>query len=591
MKKGLLGLIIPLGVITTLILPVGVLYLLLLDPVTSDFVPEDIKTEDVFKRQLVRSFNNTASTGKIEYVVDQNALNQVFYNAMGDMKKEMGEPLSDMIGDIYVGIDGNYYDFYLPIDLYALKTRAKIYTKLTGDDPASDTYVFEITGANIGNLPAWDIVKATGVLNELKLDDAFKDSGLRIKADLPNGKLTYKKSDMMEDLNNLMGDYSGDESGMLSGAFDLMDLTFKFDEGLKGIGDLNALVDDSTKIDSLSRNETLNKAHNEIINPAISAFKSKVKANPSAEQTALSELKEKFGTLQKELGSGKDITTIVTEQFKDGDYQRYAEMGIHGTGGNYEEVAYIDELQIGDVLTATNVLGTNFTFNFKDEIAYAVVDQFFTDLYVDDTNQPYLNLAIGININGYETRAIIQTKFTPASNKFVAEIDYSQGIFYGTKAAPSNFRHSVEEFMDKAISNMVNSGNWDSLEHVPGSTKVRIDFDKMLAKNTKTAAFLTLFDALGERRMVVENDTSNTNSVKGVGKLKIQFKGEGHPVNDISSLLDIYNKVGTEALMSIIEQVIGFDVLKAYVAGSGTVAQLAEQFGFPISWLNEHGVI
>ena len=352
-------------------------------------------------------------------------------------------------------------------------------------------------------------------------------------------------------------------------------------------------MDDSTKIDSATRRSNLNKAHNEIIAPAINTFKSTVKANPSAEASALSTLKDSFATLQKELGSGKDITTIVTEQFKDSDYNTYAEMGIHGTGGEFRDVAYIDENQIGEVLTATNVLGTSFTFNYKDELAYAVVDEFFTDLLVDSENQPYLNLAIGINIAGFDTRAIIQTKFTPSANKFVAEIDYTNGIFYGTKAAPYEFRKSVEDFMDKAISNMVDSGNWDSLEHVSGSTKVSINFDKMLAANPKTAAFLTLFDALGERRMVVENGEDGSNNVTGSGKLKIQFKGEAHNFADINTLLDIYNNLGGSAqkLMDLIDAMGIINYIKGYISGgSATVSQLMSQFGFTAEWLEAHGI-
>ena len=540
MKKGLLGLIIPLGVIFTLLLPVGVVALMLFDPGKGNFQPEEISNEDLFQRQLVRSFSDIGSTGKIEYKIDQDCLNQVLSNAMGDIKKQIGEPTASMLGDLYVEIKDKDYNFYLPANLYGFQTRAKVFTKLTGDEDSSDEYVFQITGANVGNFPAWGIIQATGVLNSVDLSTTFSNAGLQIKSDLPNGRLTYKKADMMEDLTKMLTKNSSGNDDLLSGALEMMDLSFKFDNGLRGIGDFNAVADNSEKIDSASRNSQLQSVHNDVIAPAISKASNSIR-NGVAEADALNTLKTDLSSLQSAIGDNKDVNSLVTDRMQQINVLDYLEYGIYGTGGQYKEVSYVDENDISAVLKATGLLGTSFTFNYKDEIAYAVIDQFFTDLFVKD-GQPYLNFAIGVNLNGFETRAIIETKFTPSQDKFVAELDFGGGIYYGSKAAPEVFETAVQTYMDKAIGDLINSG-WKSLSHEQGSTKVKIDFDELLNSKLETSAYLSVFDAFGERRIIVENEGSQT--VTGNGKLKIQFRSQPFSIDNItddqiSSLLSLY---------------------------------------------------
>lgn len=541
MKKGLLGLIIPLGVIFTLLLPVGVVALMLFDPTKSNFQPENITTEQVFQRQLVRSFKDISTTGKMEFKVNQDTLNQVLYNAMGDVKKQVAEPYASMLGDLYVEINNKDYNFYLPVNAFGFQSRAKVFTVLSGDEDNSTEYVFTIKGANLGNFPAWDIIKMTGVLNSLDLNSTFQNAGLRIKSDLPNGRLTYNKHDMMEDLTKMMSNTSGEQGDLLSGALEMMDISFNFNNGINGIGDFNAMKDNADKIDSASRLSSLNDAHNNIITPAVTKATEAIK-NGTPEQEALDTLKNDFSALKTAYGENKDINSLVSDRLSKFNYVDYLTDAIYGTGGQFKNVSHVDENEISSVLKSTGLLGTTFTFNYKDEVAYAVIDQFFTDVFVRD-GQSYLNFALGVNLNGFETRAIIETKVTFAQDAFVAELDFSGGIYYGTKAAPQVFETAVKTYMDKAIDDLISGGGWDSLSHEHGSTKIKIDFDSMLKKNFKTNTYLTIFDAFGERRINVENEGSS--DVAGNGKLAVQFRAEPFDINkitddQISSLVALY---------------------------------------------------
>lgn len=531
MSKKWLLLIIPLSIVGVLALGVGALYLTLLDPTQSPYQAEEISTEDVFKRQLVRAFDKTAETGKIEYKIDQDCLNQVLYNSMKEAKKEMGE-YSQYVGDVYVEIKDQNYTFYVNADAKLIKTRVKLFTTLT---ETKDDYVFTINGVNVGNLPTWSIIQATGVLNSFDLNSTFQSAGLNIKSDLPNGKLTYNKVDMMHDIRSMMSSSAGGETGdILTGVLDLMDLSFGFNGGISGVGDLTQLTVNNQISDSSSRQEELNNVHSNIIEPAVAKAKAAIK-NGTPEDEAIETLRQDFAKIQTVLAEDKDINTLISERLQLESSETYVKYGVTGTDGEFKDVASVTEKEITDVLTSTGILGQSFIFNYKDEIAYAVIDQFYTDLFVKD-EQPYLNLTIGINVNGYETHAIIQSKFTPSEDSFTAELDYSNGFFFGSKNNTGAFENAVKKYLDDAIADMVNGGGWESLQHVRGSSKITIDFDSLLRSNAETGKYMNLFNSLGEKRIHVSNINGSESPSADVGKLSIQFKSSGADVTTEAGL-------------------------------------------------------
>ena len=66
---GKLGWIIPVAITGTLVLVAGGIYLSIMDLNKSSFKPEDISTEHVLQRQLVRSLEKTSEEKKIDYIL------------------------------------------------------------------------------------------------------------------------------------------------------------------------------------------------------------------------------------------------------------------------------------------------------------------------------------------------------------------------------------------------------------------------------------------------------------------------------------------------------------------------------------------
>ena len=500
-----LGLIIPLAIVGTLALAVGGVYLSIMDHTESDFVPEQISNDELINRQLVRSLKDTKTSKKIDYKFDQNCLNQMLSNAANDVKKDLGDA-SQYVGDIYCEINGNSYRFYVGATLPVIKTRLIIDTTLVS---TNENYEFQINSINAGRFPAYWILEQTGVLNNLPIEKAFKEAGLSIKVDRDNNKLVYKKADMETDLLAMMSSGADD---MLQGALDSIDFEFKFDGGICATGNLEKLQDNPSKSDS--RPEGSHYANYSETESHIANTMNQIVAKYG--QAVSDELvnnfaNDEFAKLQDLNTKGDDVSKIIKDRITSVDYTTYA----LDTGYN-RQVAHISEAELDSLLLSTGIIGRNFLFHHKTEAAYVVVDKFYSDIFQDEQGDTFINYTIGININGLETRAILETKCEPIANSFMADFSITN-VYFGSVIADEDFAKVAKDYFCDAVDTLADRDAW--LIHEKGSDTIRIDFDKMVAEDDALADYdQALAKDVGTRTFKISNA-----NVNGDGQIQIWF--------------------------------------------------------------------
>lgn len=496
------GVIIPLAILGTVVLAVGGLYLTVMDWTPSTYEDAGISNEQVLRRQLVRSLKNSKTEKKIEYKIDQDSLNQILLNSRKSIK--LDDPLNEMIGDFYVEIDGENYRFYVNGDFKAIKTRVVIDTTLTSDE---ENYYFIINKINAGHFPAYGILKNTGLLSQVPLEDAFKNAGLNVKVDYENDRLMYPRKNLEEDIMKMMSSNTDD---LMKGAIETLALSFDFKEGIGASGNLEPLIKNDAVSDCSSSGSHYDYYYKieDSIASATKTIGDKLKeANVSDE--AINETSETaFKSIQQLFEKGDEVNTIMKDRIRSIDFMTYS------SGGIDVEVAGIDESEINSVLLTTGILGKSYIFYFQDEFSYVVVDNFYCDIFSNEEGS-FINYTVGVNLNGLETRAIIETKCSPIVNEFAAEFDITN-IYYGEKKASSQFAKVAKDFLKDALESMDDS-SW--MNYQPSNDTMTIDFSKLIKEDEELDPYkVAFYESEGTRSFTLSNNKLEEN-----GRLSIRF--------------------------------------------------------------------
>ena len=492
------GVIVPLVIVGVLAAGTAGLYFGLKDNTPCPFKAEEISNDGVLKRQLVRSLAKAKDEKKIEYSLDQNCLNQILSNASSEIKKGIGD-YSSYIGSIYVEIEGkDNYKFYIEATTRILNSRVLLDTTLTSDD---DSYYFNLNDVKAGNIPVGWILNRTNVLSSLPLEGAFKDMGLSMKVDHDRHRIVYKKDDMEKDLLAMM---TSDADDLLQGALETIPLTFNFDKGINAHGDLSGLVDNSSVADcSLEGDHYSNYAAAlSIIDNGINATKTLLRDGGNEEES-LAWGKEYFEKhLQNLMLKGQEANDLMKTRMADVDPSEYA-------AEHYDKkVSYFTEKELNSVLASTGIVGKSYIFNYADEVAYVVVDRFYSDIFVDQIGDAYLNFTIGVNINGLETRATIQTKCAPRQNSFQTEFKI-QNIYFGNNVAPEKFAEVCKNMFSDALDTMEDR-SW--IEHEKGSDSMTLNFDRLLSEDVELSDYNDIFNTIGGIRSFKVDGASLTSN-------------------------------------------------------------------------------
>lgn len=496
---GKLGWIIPVAITGTLVLVAGGFYLAIMDHGQSTYKPIEATNEQVITRQVVKSFAHTHDNKEIDFHIDSDSLNQILYNSTKSLREDPN--VGGMFGDFYLTIKDRNYTFYVNLDLKVIKTRAILNTVLSETD---DEYIFTVKSVKLGNLGATWIAEKAGVLEKIDgaFQNAFQGTNLSIKSDLKNKKLTYAKEDMHKDMINLMSSSTGSEDdSIFMKAIKSFDFNFSFADGMHVKTDLSNKIENTAKSDSHIASTPDSHYYNyeqakTYINNGMEVYKSLIKGGAVTDQEAKEAAEIDF-KMMKTLGDGSlEVNNTVKNRIKSTNYT------IYGTSGTHK-VAYITEDEIDEILLSTGIIGDNYLFHYDEESVYVVIDRFYCDLFTDANGDSYFNYTVGININGLETRAIIETKCEPIANSFTADFKISN-IYYGETVAGEDFQAKIKDYFKSAIDSMTDNA-WITYEPDDGmggklANTIRMNFDRLVDTEGELAAYKTAFDTAGGTR-------------------------------------------------------------------------------------------
>ena len=183
------------------LLLVGLIFALFYDSKQAHITYRDeYPTQEVFNDILTYSLNDTVIDEQMRVRITQDAINQVFHNAM----KDSGADLK-VLNNFYVNIESNSYTFVFEFDLDGwFKTRAMIETKLKVTD---EMITFKISNVKIGRVDGFN-KPAQWLFSKLTLPDFNKilhNNGIHMNIDLAHLAITYSMDDLANDLSSMIG--------------------------------------------------------------------------------------------------------------------------------------------------------------------------------------------------------------------------------------------------------------------------------------------------------------------------------------------------------------------------------------------------
>ena len=204
-KKGLPGFVKFLIALLIIILVIPLIlaivaFILFFDAGHKDVeVSEDFPTEEVFRRVVVDSLDETPTTKLMSLAVTEDNLNQLLYNAME------GQPeLKDVVKNFYVEANDGKYDFTIEVNAANFfKTRAILQSHL---DVTEEAIIFNVDNIQVGKVGNFN--KLTPLLAKFvdsnSITEALQSSGLNLKFSLEDLTITYATEDFYHDLANIL---------------------------------------------------------------------------------------------------------------------------------------------------------------------------------------------------------------------------------------------------------------------------------------------------------------------------------------------------------------------------------------------------
>ena len=466
----------------------GVFVFLIMDMSPFPYKDQNLSNEQVINRQLVNSLSNTETNKSIDFEIDQDSLNQLLINSRKSIQDNSG------FRDFYVDIKDNNYIFEASVNLKLISSKVYIHTKLV---PDGDTFIFNIEKVKLGKLGGRRMV------NKEVYEATFANAGLNIILDLENNRLVYSKEDVRKDLNNMLH-YSKDD--LLNIVINNIDLINDQNNPFKVSGELTSLIENNNVSDCSM--EGSHYANYEATKQAIGTATQNVKNVLSQTDEIIKDTANtQYGVLKNLQPKGEGINSIVKKEIQTLPTNPSSYTGI-------TKVASVSETQIDEILHSSNILGKNAIFYDKTSLSYIVVDRLYSDIFTNENGDKFVNYTIGLNVNGLETRAVVETKCMPVANEFEADFDITH-VYYGNKLADDSSKKTIKDLFSATIQSIGDS--WISYQ--ANANKVMFDFTKLIKEDADLAIYKDIFYDLGGTRAF---DISN-NKVNEAGEFALYF--------------------------------------------------------------------
>lgn len=486
MKKKLKWIIA--GVVSLFLTTTITLSLLVLDPSFDNYVYEK-NVETRLGAMFAVALKGANENKKINYHIGEEDLKVLLHFTSNQ-------------GNINVEINEDNYRFIIKDNFLFIPTRVIINTTLEKSD---EGFVFHINSIKNGKLNTYGILNSTGKLQRLDLEKTFNEAGLSIKVDYSNAQITYAKEDLINDLNQEIN-FFDDE--LLGHILTHSSKSYDIDKGF------------NVSLDLSNNQENLDKSDSNLSNNHYGSYPSLLeKIRAEVNKYGFSKTDE-FNNGTLEVTSFKEDIGISNfgekaEPIKDVLVSRIEEKPISEySGSSYnKEVAYLNEFDLDNVLKESKIIGKCSLFYSIDAgITYVTIDHIYSDIFTNDLGDAFINYTIGVNINGLETRIVIETKALDPINEFACDFVINN-IYYGQETVSSSFKSYAKELLNRALSSV------DYFVAKPKSNLVTINFVDLFDEVESLGAYKSLFyDSIGTRQFVVDSAALNE-----VGKLSIHF--------------------------------------------------------------------
>ena len=394
---------------------------------------EEYPNEELFSDIITHSLDYTAEQHQMRLRLTEDALNQLFYNAM----HKDGEPSIELIRNFYVKVTKKNYIFGLEVDLYGwYKTRLQLTTKLTITD---EDIIFKVTDIQLGKLKGLDKL-ATFIIERVDIPDinkVFQENGFNMTLDLKKLTLTYPKESLFEDLTKSFGDSDNAYTSLFTEImFNDNYLTIlrnnekavEFNINLENMrptsetynitgyqmpeGYLNTILPNSmNKVKTYLDSDAISVDNAQsIANYYVRGYDYLDESDKSVVNSYLTShaIDEATDTYNYEISPSENLLSIAT-----------AQLVHYGMAANYYEVDYSTD-QIDRALSQASVIGTTILFKAKDLESGYITNYIAVDRIsniVDYQNGGFY-IAISLNFNGYDVALTMKTVTDSSHNVF-----------------------------------------------------------------------------------------------------------------------------------------------------------------------------
>lgn len=506
-KKKHTGLIIFLSLFTVLIIvPVVAIYACFYDNTTAAFVGKDnVDTSSLFKAKAVDAFDDTATSHKISYVVKEDDLNQLLYQA----SKSVPDNAKGYLKKLTVSIEDDAYHFYLDATLGGFfDTRIDIKTTLSetkdAQNPENGSFIFTISDMKVGRISGMDSLAlslAGSSLNDESLTTLFKNAGLNMKVSLADKTITYTKKAMIEDLEKQIGGSTNAVYSAILNDFIKDDLLgFDFYQG-------KALTAD-VALEELHTNPTY--CPNDKTAPInMSDYRGQLKTLLDKGAIETDETSQSY--VFEYLVRGYTHTSDVSKTYLTGKTRDFSSIGISDISTYEGPINYgastipslvqkdlqdsanvgftspilssISEDEITSYLETTSIYGYSYILSrLKDDGSTYKVNAIAVDDFYAQIVQDHLYLIVGVNINGYETSIIFDTLLQPSTTEYEITLKTDK-VYYGNKEASGELKAAFYDLINESFA----SSGWMSFDNNSSSStygQIVLDFSDPIKTST-----------------------------------------------------------------------------------------------------------
>lgn len=461
-KRKHIGLFIALGLILVLIAaPIATVYGCFYDGTTNEIVKdENFNIENVMSDIAVDSLDETDKTGKINFAITKDIINQMLVKATDEIYKA-----APMAEEYFTSLSLETYDnkwvFIGDLNLKNLfKTRVKIFTSFERDEE-NKRFVFQINDIKLGRIDGLynvinDLTGKLGININDYIGPMISSFGLSFQYNNETKQIYYSDDDARKDILRYLGENSSLYTALFTQYFDDEAFTINFDNnGIEGGIDLsNYATNERFLTPEKSENLNISAARDvaeQIFNEGVIEYNdSNVVDTYSLLVSGYNSTTSQYRDLIKTVDLSKygidDVTTYqgITPKASDKDYIKNkvsSQVSLEGIATGY--IGEINEDDVYQALLDTNVIGNSYLLHRKvEENKYKINYYALNDFYANIVDN-HIYLVIGIIVNGYQTNVEIDAKYLSCNPEIYSITFDINDIYYGENIVSEDFKAQI----------------------------------------------------------------------------------------------------------------------------------------------------